>query len=390
MVFGLPFSNALLNIGAGFLVGLAFFQDDALKKAVQFVKHPAFAPLVAFFVWLAVSFFWSTDKDFYFVRLQKRAFYLLLPWSFYVLLPLRKKAFIIVLKSYFWLMAVGVLWSLVYYIFHFNKVQEIYLIGKVMFTPSGHIRFSIMVVIAIVVGFYLMLNHFLLQKNEKKITFLFSLLLIFYLHILSVRSGLLAFYTLTAVMSLIYFFKAKKYAFSLAILLILISLPITAYQFSPTFHNKFKYTQYEFQQYFLGNYTIFGSDMRRLLSMESGIAVGKENCWIGVGYGDIKMETQKKFSEHFQEVPIENYLLPHNQFVFVFAGLGVIGLAMFIMAFVSPFIYSSAYKNLFLISISLIYFTSFFSEYSFENMSLIVYLFWFFLVLFQGKEVLET
>lgn len=367
IVLGLPLSRAMMSIGIFVLVVLALFQQNFKQRFFQLFTIPPFVAIIAFYFLVAASGLWSSDTQSFLNALRIKLPFLLLPLSLFVLLPIQEKGFVIVLKTYFWLIVLSTLWSLFYLLMNFSEVTASYAYGKVLITPTNHIRFSLMIVMAIVVGYYLLRQKILDQPWKRNIMIVAMAYLIVFLHLLAVRSGLLAFYVTAILFAILYAVETKSYkGLGLVIisLTIIISLGIN---FSPTLNMKYHYMKYELENYFSGNYNIVGSDGRRLLSIRSGIEVGNKNIFTGVGYGDVKIETHNMYSQIFPNIPEENKKLPHNQLVYVYVGLGITGLLLFLLSFFLPLFYRGAWKNILLLGISAITFTSFFSEYTFET-----------------------
>lgn len=367
IVLGLPLSRAMMSIGIFVLVLVALFQQNFKQRFIQFFTITPFLAIVAFYFLVVISGLWSSDTPAYFKAVRIKLPFLLLPISLFVLLPIQQKGFVIVLKTYLWIIVLSSLWSLFYLFMNFSEITASYGYGKVLITPTNHIRFSLMVVMAIIVGYYLLKQKIIDLPWKKSITIIAIFYLVVFLHLLAVRSGLLAFYTIALILTLLYVVETKSYMV-LGLMTISLAAVITlGVNFSPTLNMKYRYMKYELENYFSGNYNIVGSDGRRLLSIRSGIEVGNNNKLLGVGYGDVKKATHSMYSLLFPDIPEENKKLPHNQWVYIYAGLGLTGLLLFIVSFFLPLFYRDAWKNVLVLGISVITFTSFFSEYTFET-----------------------
>jgi len=91
----------------------------------------------------------------------------------------------------------------------------------------------------------------------------------------------------------------------------------------------------------------------------------KKNLWVGTGAGDLKTEVHKIYDERFPD--IKSKKMPHNQFLSVSAGSGIIGLAIFILAFFFPLFYKKIKPDALFLSLHLIIFASFITENTIEN-----------------------
>jgi O-antigen ligase len=90
----------------------------------------------------------------------------------------------------------------------------------------------------------------------------------------------------------------------------------------------------------------------RILIWEQAIELIKENFLIGVGTGDIKDELFVKYKSSGMQGALDNRLNVHNQYLQVFATLGIIGFIVFTLAIVLPFLKAiKSKKNPYLIFI---------------------------------------
>ncbi|NRB48746.1 MAG: O-antigen ligase family protein [Saprospiraceae bacterium] len=153
------------------------------------------------------------------------------------------------------------------------------------------------------------------------------------IHLLSVRSGLVALYLAILGLAIRYAWQTGKYGVGLAVGLGLTILPLTAYYTIPSFQAKVAYVRYEFwirEHKLSGNY----SDLWRIISLRMGMEIGNEHPLVGVGAGNLRQEVKARYAKDYPE--IEQVRMPHNQFISVYAGTGLIGLAIFLFALSYP------------------------------------------------------
>jgi O-antigen ligase len=181
-----------------------------------------------------------------------------------------------------------------------------------------------------------------------------------------VRSGLVALYLGIIYLVIRWFFIEKKYLLGLSIILLVFSLPFFAYRFIPSFNHKFSYMQYDLGQYQLGEINE-NSDAMRIVSMKIGMDIWKQNPLLGVGAGDLENESNKLYARDYPQISVGNRRVPHNQFVWVLASTGAIGLALFLFAFFFPLVYNSCYKHWPMAVLYLLLFSSFFAEDTLEE-----------------------
>jgi O-antigen ligase len=184
--------------------------------------------------------------------------------------------------------------------------------------------------------------------------------LIIFLHLFSVRSGLIAFYGVVAVelwLNVKQKIGMRKVVFIFTGLLLFL---IASIRFIPTLNNKWVNTIADVRVYQNHGYANFNSLTTRFISYEAAITIFKENPLVGCGLGDVKDKTDQYFIEHYPEV--ETPILPHNQFLFMLAATGLIGMSLFIFLFYSPLLYKSNRRNSLLVVHYVILTLSFMTE----------------------------
>lgn len=366
IVIGLPLSRALLSMGMSVLIITALFQQHFLEKIKNLYHVRTFAALHILFLLVVLSGLWSEDKIFWLERVRIKLPLLLLPASFYVLMPIERKALLIIHAAYFWIIFLCCLWSTTFFIADYQNILQSYSKGNVMFTPVNHIRFSLMTVMACVIGIELLQENYR-SRWVRAVIIIAMAAMIIYLHLLAVRSGLLALYATAFTLTGRYIIQTRSYRLGIFLLIATILLPLCAFYFSPTLKSKLYYMRYDLENYFSGRYDVFGSDTRRLLSFRAGLIAGHERPWFGHGYGDVRRAVIAVFEEKFPSVPEKNRLMPHNQFIFTYVGLGVVGIVVLLWSFFSPMCVKQSWNNIVLLSLTVMIFTSFFSEYTLET-----------------------
>ena len=109
------------------------------------------------------------------------------------------------------------------------------------------------------------------------------------------------------------------------------------------------------------------SDGNRLLSIKLGLEIGNVNPILGIGIGDLEKEIFSKYENNYPEILPEVRLTPHNQYVYVYAACGAIGLLLFLISTLYPLFSKESYSNYLFLSIYIILLSSFLSEATIEN-----------------------
>jgi len=331
----------------------------------KFWKTPLFwAPSLLFFIVL-VGALYSTDFRYSFERLQLKLPFLVLIFAFFCLPRLTRRSYF---GLFYYLVILLFLTNLgigANYLLHFEEVNAAIEMGQPIPTPRNHIRYSLLLGLGVLSGFILVYKNFHFRwKAERWMLAAFSLFNFIFIHILSVRSGLAVMYCSLFIWVVVYMFTQKKYLLGLVTLTIVASAPIIAYQIIPSFQSKINYANWELHEFMAGR-TSKSSDQGRWRSLDVGYELFKKNPVLGVGAGDFKREIYKKYDTLYPD--LQRKIMPHNQFLFVAGGSGLIGLLIFLGAFLYPFLVRDHYRNPFFAILLLTFFLSFLVENTLEN-----------------------
>jgi O-antigen ligase len=336
-IFTIDVFRALSSIGLGLLLIATFTQFNRISFAV--IK-PYLLPACVFLAY-AFSLLYTNPEN-YGDIVRIGVYYLpfiIFPFAAAVLPNISRKD---ILNCYYWfliLSSICALGTLINFLLHFQEIIESYTRSKVMPTPVNHVRFSLIIAFATLVGAYLyQQKHFYKSPTERTWIGAMTVFLFIFIHILSVRSGILALYIglLAVVVKLA--FNQKSFKMLIIVPLALLAIPILAFLFVPTFKNKVTNTIEDINQIGVkgsaGNYSIAG----RVVSYQAAWEILKKSPIIGSGIGNLKQEVHRSYKENFPEVIGEGtgILMPHNQFLYWLTALGVLGLILVVIGFYSP------------------------------------------------------
>jgi O-antigen ligase len=176
--------------------------------------------------------------------------------------------------------------------------------------------------------------------------------LLIFLHILAVRSGLVVFYLSAMLMSTIYAFRQRSFRTLIIALVLAILLPVIGFLSIPSLNKRVHYMIYDLKEYLKDGGDQY-SDSDRINSLLVGWEIFKDNPVIGTGIGDLKDECKIKYGDKFG--PEKYVLYPHNQYLFVLAGSGLIGLVLFLVFLWGPLWVNSNYLNMYLLAVVLVF-----------------------------------
>ncbi len=403
LIVGIYVSSALMSIGM-IATALLLLTPGALPQVFANIKaQPFYVLLMGTFFMYLVSGLYSDNMDYWSERLQIKLPYMLLPLSF-AAFTLRKNTLNRILYFFFLTVLMGAIGSLINFALHYREITESYLHAKTMPTPFqvGHIRFSLMSTFSVFIGWVLYKDKYVFHWQWERYVILAGTIILFvFLHVLSVRSGLLAMYA--GIIVYVFFETLAKHGVKrMLITLCLISLlPVGMYLVSPTLRNKVDYMVRDVSRFKDGKNVNNYSDGNRLLSWQLAWEIGNENPFIGVGIGDVRdkmnaiYETRYPYSEwrvgnilYFQGIAPHNKLIPHSQYMYIFAGCGFLGLFWFVATCFYPYFNGRLRQVALLMVFNSIVLTSFISESTLE-IQLGVALHLFFMVLLVSNTNTE-
>jgi O-antigen ligase len=363
-------SRGMMSIGM-ILIGLQFFLTEDLSKSFRdFYKDKVLLSFSCVFFIYLFSGLYSENTNKFLERMAIKLPFLIMPLGFSTLIDLPKKYLKNALYVFLMLCFITSVISVGMYCAHFKEITESYKYAKVIPNIFGisHTRLSLMLAMAVFVSFYLYSEkHFWVFKKEKYFIAFSGIFVFAFLHILSVRSGLLAFYATCFILIINYTIQHKKYTAGVAMMATILLMPVVAYYTVPTIKNKITYMSTDVGKFLKGESVNYYSDGNRLLSIKLGLEIGNTHPLVGIGIGDVEKEMFALYEKKYPDIAPENRLTPHNQFIYIYAACGLAGLLLFIIATLYPFILSDSYKSIVFISINVIILSSYLSEATIEN-----------------------
>ncbi len=329
--------RASISVSTVILLISSFSQKDILirmKRTVRSIYWWCFTGMAFIYILWDPVFIGIDEK--YWPLLQVKAVFLFWPLIFHLHPPIRAKAQLFCYYFFMAAISLSALGSTVYYLTHFDEVQLLIKQSKSVPVVINHVRYSLMVVFGIFLGIILRKKKLFIwsEKTEKAILIGQIIFLIIFIHIMSVRSGLAAFYIVAGIYILQQLFISKQYKRGVAILIFLLLGPIIAYTILPSFKTKVANTLEDLDQTGqverANNYSLVG----RLYSYKVGISNFNDSPLVGVGPAGIKVKTDQKYEELYPV--ITKRIMPHNQFIHWMASLGGIGLVLISTLFFIP------------------------------------------------------
>jgi O-antigen ligase len=348
MLTALLFSRALLSIGLIGFITSSLIHKNIKRQLKVFLSSPFLWSTSLLFVMPLITGFWSENFSQWAQIIQIKLPLLLLPVCFageygFSFKDWEKIAFVFLIVTF-----VGVCWSFWQYFQNINAIHAGYLKANTIATPLGndHVRFSLLVAIAILTGIFLFL-----RRNNKTVIGIVVVLLfsmigvgIIYLHVLAVRTGLICFYfTILFFTGWLWNRRSKIRFFLIACLF----FPLIAYFIFPTFKNRISYLKYDISLVQKNIYLPGSNDGDRFASIQAGLALLKQHPFTGVGFGDIKNETGKLYSKNYPLMKEQDKILPSSEWMMHGAGAGWPGIVLFTIVMLIPFFMKMLRHNIF-------------------------------------------
>jgi len=376
-LWALIYSKFVISVAMILLLVISVFDLDFEKKQPlqihpqlrqnfqHFISNKAYLVVTLFFFLVFITGLYSSDFDYWLERLRIKLPFLLFPFAFASMSQMKQRDCLTILYFFLTLLFVSTLLVGFEYWKNYEVITDGLGKGRPIPTPVNHIRYSLMIALGTVGGLVLWYRNFYWKKKwERWVILGMTLFLFFFIHVLSVRSGILVLYACLLFLSLRFAFLQKKYALGIAGAIVLLCLPIIAYRTLEGFKQKVDYTIWDWEQYYY-DLPLRSSDASRIISYKVGMEVCKKNKWLGVGAGDLKKEVHQIYKNQYPDITKKK--MPHNQFLSICAGTGWIGLAIFLFAFFFPLFYKKIKHDAIFLSLHIIIFASFFTENTIEN-----------------------
>lgn len=394
--FGLLFSRALLSVSAVLIFFTLFlhFNPEELLKGLR--QNPAIWLFFLLLIVYLTDIFRSPIREEFFNDFKNKLFFFILPAAFlsaYVKKPASGHLTLILI--FIFLVVVTGFLTFFTYLFNYEYFNQIILRSKPIPVWGGlnHIYYSLMlsfstiIVMLLLVVYRTQVSLSVLKYHRLIKAFLWGSLFagIVFLHTISAKTGLAAFY-IALIIIVLYLSLIYRKVLLAAITLLLIALMfVLSVKYIPPLHNRWnKLTEdlISYQQHKDINHLSLST---RIEYWKASWSVFKENTVAGVGNSKV----EKKMAEYFQQTGSvlneENRRGPHNQYLHVLAGTGIIGFLVFIAILIFLFKKAVYSRNPLMLAILLISCSGFLFESVLERQAGIC--FFIFFSLFTDNEI---
>ena len=367
LIVGLVTSKVVLSVATIMIMANAIINLRIADNFKRWIGDTTSVLLIALFLVYLFTGFYSDDTGYWVDRCRMKLPFLALPLGFTTVKTLTTKRFQQWLAVYFYVIFGAAIVVCINYFAHFTTLNEQLSKGQPIPAPMrDHIRFSLEMAFAIVVGIYLWNHKFRFRfEAEKYLLPAGIIFLTIFIHIFAVRSGIITLYISFVVMIFHWLFTKKQYVKGIVALLLLAGFAFSAIRFIPSLHSRMSYFKYEMDLIKKGELHPEHSDAQRLLSIQYGLQIAEQNPILGVGVGDIKTEMDALYQQSAGSEFVKSKL-PHNQFVYFLAASGIIGFIVFILSVMVPWWSKKRYQNMLFTVFLLIMLVSFMAEHTLE------------------------
>lgn len=355
-----------IGIAGLFLTGLAYsIQQRRIAQRAHWAELLSF--VLVYLLHLVTGLWRSTIHDPLVQQdLVLELPFVLLPVSF-LLLPTWRAAH----KRALWAVLIGcclvaAIAATRNYLLNTEEINRTYLESRVMPTALDHIRFSLLVSMAVLAGTVLAFSRNL-SPWLRRLAALSAALLFLFQHLLSARSGLVTMYAGGLFWLLWLGWQLRRWKEMLWSVLLLAAL-VGASLFSfTTLRNKIVDTAIDFNKVKTVNAANYYSVTARVYSYEVAWDIIKAHPLAGVSKAKLDETMAAHYATRFPQIERAHYLLPHNQFLYNTAAYGAVGLFVFLVGFYYPLWVGLRRRNILQLLVYLVVSISFLVEYTLET-----------------------
>lgn len=343
MAMGLLWSKALLSFSGVLLAIIASVDITVQPLRIRWLLTPArikesirsrpylWVFSLIFFLYLSSILYAGDISEWWSLTHPKIAF-LIIPMAFAMLDPFSKKDYMAVLLSMTLMAVWSSIWVQVGYYENFYLFNQSLGFGGSLPTPTNHIRYSVIIALSMVICLSFAIEDKRYQyKWERWVYGILAFYLFYFLHILSVRTGLALGYAGILFLGVSYMRHLRRWK-QMVMLCLMVIAPVLAYKSLPGFEQKINYTIYDLGKFNQGQGDNY-SDSERWQSWRAGLEIGNQHPFFGTGTGKFRSELKSYYQTTLNK---DTYERPHNQFINVFVCFGLFGLTVFLFTIIYP------------------------------------------------------
>ncbi len=321
---GIYYARAAVSISTGALgfVGLlALIQPDK-RKAI--LNDKSLLALSVIFLVVMLSGLISANTSYWLKEVKSNIEFLTIPVGIWAFGPFDRKTLVRLLLIFIIVTGLSAIGVLIDYAGHFDEYNDLYKVGKTIPTPITHVRYSFFLAMAAICSIGILMDKLIRNSLDRIMTGGIAVFLVICLHVLAVRTGILALYGGVLTLGVLIILREGKWKVALGAIVLIFALAVLSVRLLPSAFNKLGYVMYDLQMLTKGVSPDY-SDNMRITSIQHGIKIFKENPILGVGVGDVPDVMYDVYSSDTPMVPDERKYDPISQFVHWLAAYGLLG-----------------------------------------------------------------
>jgi O-antigen ligase len=324
LFLGIYYSRAAVSISVVTIGLIGLFTVVQAKKRQVILKDRSLLALTAVFVVFLLSGLVSANTGVWFEHLKSNTTFLAVPFGMWAFGPFDRKTLVRLILIYIVITCFSAVAVMIDYAGHFDEYNDLYKVGKSIPTPVMHIRYSYFLALAAICSIGLLLDKLVLDTRYRIATGVMAAFIVVCLHILAVRTGLLALYGGIITLGVLVVIREGKWKIAIGALGLIVILAFLSVKLLPSAFNKLGYVMYDLNKLKQGVSPDY-SDNVRITSIRHGLKIFRENPAIGVGVGDISDVIKEVYTTDTPMVPDDRKYDPISQFVYWLATYGLLG-----------------------------------------------------------------
>ena len=317
------------------MIAPSFFLQPVNITTKKYLADPFCWSIGLLFLLPLISGLYSTNLGEWYKVCQIKLPLLLLPFAS-IAWPVVPPKYLRALQACFvMVLFAACCWSIGQYLAHANEIADGYLRAKVIPVLMGnsHVWFSYMVV----TGVLLLIATWPKSQWHRALHVAGILFFTAFLHLLAAKTGLVFLYGGLLFLAIRWLFTQKKKWLALIIIASVLALPFIAMRVLPTFKNRVQYMLYDFKNVANGKLEQGSNDGNRVVSIQAGWDIVKNQPLTGVGYGDVKPAVENWYQTNRPQTPPEEYTPPSNNWLLMWCGTGILAFAVLGLMFFQLF-----------------------------------------------------
>ena len=333
LFYGFYFSRVVSNIG---LILGGIFAIMHWKTSIQITKDPWYRTIIGIVTIVIISDIWYEGMGFFSHRGVMKAALLVYPLFVYSITRIYPKSNVWLPIGIILTVLLSSFYSLTAYFSDFENINNSYKSSGIIpvLSYGDHIRIGWITVISIILAFQLWKSA--RSTISRMLLLLFVIIEVIFLHILGSKTGLITLYIALFFLVLFHLPKGYKWVFPIIVACVL-SMPVIAYYYVPTFNERVNFIKYDYGYYSKGEYRSGLSDAVRFFSLKAGIDIIKAAPITGHGFSNTLSLTRAWYAEHKPDVPLSSQFIPSNQYMLYWIGGGILGFLLLLWHTLYPF-----------------------------------------------------